>query len=172
MPEWLKKLLARRDALRTRAAEINERAVTEEGEVRDLTDEENTEFTEAIDEIERIDERVAAWNAQEARERAEAEHRRELGITDAGDGVQSEPNPVYRQDGTESFFRDLARVGPKRTLRHRLAVGLNHPCHSKPRARRLFGALDKDEFAHTGLAAIFARLGVFGRMIAVVRVLE
>jgi HK97 family phage major capsid protein len=117
MPEWLRKLLDRRAALRNRLQELNEATVDENGEVRDFTTDEQTEFTNGLNEIEQIDERERSWREQEERELRASAHRRELGLDEpeqrASGGLQvvNEPNPVYRaDDNTSSFFRDLATV--------------------------------------------------------------
>ena len=113
MPEWLRKLLDRRAALRTRLQELNEATVGENGEVRDLTADEQTEFDSGLEEIERIDEREASWREQEEREQRAAAARRELGLDEPETRatVTNEPNPVYRRDDVStSFFRDLATL--------------------------------------------------------------
>lgn len=111
MPEWLKKLLDRRAALKSECQALLE-AKGEDGESRDLTEDEDAAFESKMAEIKKIDERVAEWDEQEAREAAAAKHRQELGVTEPEIRAKvDEPNPVYRRDDVStSFFKDLATL--------------------------------------------------------------
>jgi HK97 family phage major capsid protein len=118
MPEWLKKLIERRAALKAQAAELLD-AKNEDGESRDLTEDEDAKFESLMAEIRKIDGRTQEWQEQEAREVAAAAHRVEYGITEPEVRVRvgSEPNPVYRRDDSSvSFFRDLAATQLNRDL--------------------------------------------------------
>jgi len=105
----LKELMERRAALKAALEKLHTEAVDEAGEARSLNEAEDTEFTEGLAEIKKLDERIGELQEAEVREAATAKHNVEIGATNAGDGVQSEPNPVYRKgDNSTSFFRDLA----------------------------------------------------------------
>ena len=108
----LQRLREQRAALKA-TLEALSNALTEAGESRSLTTEENTEFDAGIVRLGEIDARIAQLVEVEAREAATATTFRETSAPPrglpAGDGVRSEPNPVYRRDDhTTSYFRDLA----------------------------------------------------------------
>lgn len=117
----LKELRERLAALLAQRAAITKKAVDE---ARGLTDDEKTQRSALGEQVEALEERIAELEAQEKREAVAAEHRVATG-TAAGDGVQSEPNPVYRRDHMHdgpSFFRDLfdANLKSDRAARERL----------------------------------------------------
>ena len=106
----LKALMERRAALKASLEALNTAAVDEAGETRSFTPEETGTFDAGLAELKTIDARITEVQDAEAREGRAAAHRVEMNApVKIGDGVTSEPNPVYRKDdNTTSFFRDLA----------------------------------------------------------------
>ena len=108
----LKRLQEQRAALKA-TLEALSNAVTEAGEARSLTTEENTEFDAGLVRLGEIDARIAQLVEVEIREAATATTFRETAAATEtvahGDGVRNEPNPVYRRDRLDtSYFKDLA----------------------------------------------------------------
>ena len=111
----LKRLREQRAALKA-TLEALSNAVTEAGETRSLTTEENTEFDAGLVRLGEIDARIEQLVEVEIREAATASSFRETSpaaVTPvvAPAQVTHEPNPVYRRNGTDaSFFRDMSTV--------------------------------------------------------------
>lgn len=98
---------ARRAALK---AELDALLKLVEDEKRDMTDEEDADFTVKVAELRKVDERVTELQDIEVREAATAKHN--LEVKAATVSITNEPNPVYRKDDiSTSFFRDKALAG-------------------------------------------------------------
>lgn len=106
----LKALKAQRAAIK---AELEALVTAAEGESRGLSADENTIFDTRMADMKALDERIAELTEAETREALASAHRVETAapaVTHAGDGVRSEPNPVYRKDGDASYFADMFRA--------------------------------------------------------------
>ena len=103
----LKRLRDQRAALKA-TLEALSNAVTEAGEARSLTAEENTEFDAGLVRLGEIDARIAQLVEVEIREAATATTFRETAAATEtttvahGDGVIHEPNPVYRRGAVDA----------------------------------------------------------------------
>lgn len=111
MTTLLDQMQERRKALKAELDGINV-AVEARADFK-YTPEEDVRFNTLVEEIrqadERIDQLAELAKSEEARSKALAEISPRETTVAAGDGVRSEPNPVYRRnDYTTSFFRDLA----------------------------------------------------------------
>ena len=107
MNELILKLIERRKALKTELENAN---TTPEGELRELTPEEEETFKAKAAELRALDERIEELREAEVREQRSAASHVETGTTETTVAVVNEPNPVYRKGDTASpsFFRDLA----------------------------------------------------------------
>lgn len=105
-------LMERRAALKASLEALTD-VKDDKGEVRSLTEAENTEFDAGIAELRKLDERINELQEAEKREAAAAAHRVESGATDEkrGDGFQVKEPAVYAKGNIHrSYFRDLAKA--------------------------------------------------------------
>ena len=103
-------LKARRAAMK---AELEALVSGAESEARGLNADESATFDARMDEIKAVDVRISELQEAETREAAAASHRVETAAPAStfGEGVRSEPNPVYRRDRSEnSWFADVFRA--------------------------------------------------------------
>lgn len=116
-------LMERRAALKA-SLELLSSAKDDKGEVRSLTEVENTEFDAGVAELRKIDERIAELQEAEVREAKAAAHHVEAGTTEVrAGGAKVTDAPVYAKGNIQrSYFRDLAKakVGDDVEARERL----------------------------------------------------
>lgn len=109
MNEKLLRLRAARQAQRARLDEIN--ALETGAEARALTDAEETEFSTGLAELRALDERIAAVEAEVAREQKADQARAAAGPAAASPAVVTNEARTYRRGTSASYFRDLYKSG-------------------------------------------------------------
>lgn len=113
MKERLRKLLERRAKLLSDAKKIQETAVTDKGEARDMTDEEGTEFDRLMEEVDKIDVEARRLESLIRADERGAGFDRPVGRrTDPGEPVDPEDEKRQADDGVVATIerRDGSRV--------------------------------------------------------------
>jgi HK97 family phage major capsid protein len=100
----LEQMKEKRAALKAELDAINTAVETRAD--KNYTTEEDARFDSVLEEIRKSDERIDELIAAEKREQAASAHVAQVATVH----VTNEPNPVYRKDSTESYFRDMAFV--------------------------------------------------------------
>lgn len=103
-------LMERRAALKASLEALTD-VKDDKGEIRSLTEAENTEFDAGIAELRKLDERITELQEAEKREAAAAAHHVAAGTAEtearAKESVKVTEPEMYRKGGDNSYFRDL-----------------------------------------------------------------